>query len=266
MSIDDNMIKLLTPIFRGKWAHFGEGLICREEAGSHAYLLADLLNEPENFDAILLRCARFYDVDDLRPVASIWFLKYVTLLVPPIAVAATVLQHGFPVRPQDISVVLDENAAPVAFVIPHLGESIAGLDTQRRYAPLIKEHLEPLISYLSSRTRVPAKILWGNVARRLETLLTLAQQRNAFSPNAVQRAESDKAYLLEQRVWHCNKRNPMFGSKRQVLRNTEEGKVPVRLHRHCCLDYLLPGGSYCGLCPLSPEFRKRKQRLLPTDS
>ncbi|MGP9767009.1 siderophore-iron reductase FhuF [Halomonas sp. AOP13-D3-9] len=255
------MIELLTPIFKGEWAHFGEGLICREKAGSHAYLLADLLNEPETFDAILLRRARFYHVDDLRPVASIWLLKYVTLLVPPIAVAATVLQHGFPVRPQDISVVLDDDAAPVAFVIPHLGGSIAGLDTLRRYTPLIKEHLEPLIAHLSARTRVPAKILWGNVARRLETLLTLAQQRDTFSPDTVQRAASDKAYLLEQRVWYGNKRNPMFGSKRQTVRVTEEGEVPVRLHRHCCLDYLLPKGSYCGLCPLSPEFRKRKKRL-----
>ncbi|WP_052475530.1 siderophore-iron reductase FhuF [Vreelandella titanicae] len=255
------MIKLLSPIFQGDWAHYGQGLICSEAAGSNAYLLADLLNEPGKIDDILVRRARFYDFDDLRPVASIWLLKYVTLLIPPIAAAATVLQHGFPVKPEYISVILDENATPVAFVIPHLGESITGLDAQRRYAPLIKEHLEPLITYLSSRTQVPAKILWGNVARRLETLLTLAQQLDSFSPDIAQRAASDKAYLLEQRTWPGKKRNPMFGSKRQTMRITEEGEVPVRLHRHCCLDYLLPGGSYCGLCPLSPEFRKRKKRL-----
>ncbi|AQU81405.1 MULTISPECIES: siderophore-iron reductase FhuF [unclassified Halomonas] len=258
------MIELLTPIFRDEWAHFGEGLTCREAVGNNAYLLADLLNEPEKIDEILVKRARFYGVDDLRPVASIWLLKYVTLLVPPVAVAATVLQHGFPVRPQDISVILDEDATPVTFVIPQLGESIAGLGTQQRYIPLIKEHLQPLIAYLSSHSGVPSKILWGNVSRRLETILTLAQQLDTLSPETIQRAASDREFLLECRTWPENERNPMFGSKRQTTRVTENGEVPVQLHRHCCLDYLLPEGSYCGLCPLSPEFRKRKKRVPST--
>lgn len=255
------MIELLTPIFRGEWAHYGEGLVCKEASGNNTYLIADLLNEPEKVDDILLRRARFYGVDDLRPVASIWLLKYVTLLIPPVAVAATVLQHGFPVRPQDISVILDEDATPVTFAIPHVGESVAGHGTQQRYTPLIKEHLHPLVAYISSCTGVPSKILWGNTSRRLETILNLAQQLETLSPGIAQRATIDKEFLLERRTWPGNARNPMFGSKRQTTRVTESGEVPVQLHRHCCLDYLLPEGSYCGLCPLSPEFRKRKKRV-----
>ncbi|WP_083861826.1 siderophore-iron reductase FhuF [Halomonas sp. KM-1] len=258
------MIELLTPVFQGEWAHHGEALICSKTAGSHAYRLADLLDRPREIDDILTRRARFVGCDDLRPVAAVWLLKYVTLLVPPVAVAASVLEHGFPVDPKDISVMLDDDAKPVAFVIPHLGESIAGLDTQRRYAPLLQEHLEPLIGYLSTRARVPAKILWGNTSRRLETILTLAQQLPGHPADTAQRAARDKEYLLERRTWPDGQRNPMFGHKRQATRITENGEVPVRLHRQCCLDYLLPGGSYCGLCPLSPEFRKRKGATSPS--
>ncbi|MCE8024890.1 siderophore-iron reductase FhuF [Billgrantia aerodenitrificans] len=252
------MIELLTPVFQGEWAHHGEALICSKTAGSHAYRLADLLDQPREIDDILIRRARFVGCDDLRPVAVVWLLKYVTLLVPPVAVAASVLEHGFPVGPKDISVILDDDAEPVAFVIPHLGESIAGLDTQRRYAPLLQEHLEPLIDYLSTRTRVPTKLLWGNVSRRLESILILSQQLTEYPPETAQRAASDKEYLLERKTWPGGQRNPMFSHKRHATRITEAGEVPVRLHRHCCLVYRLPGKGYCGLCPLSPEFRKRK--------
>lgn len=253
------MIKLLTPIFQGEWEHYGEGLICSETTGNQAHRLADLLDEPEAIDNILMQRARFYDYDDLRPVASVWLLKYVTLLIPPVAAAATVLQHSFPIGPKDISLILDDTAAPVAFVIPHLGESVAGLDTQSRYSCLLKENLEPLISYIATSTRVPAKILWGNASRRLETLLTLAQQWTNAPHEAAHRAANDKECLLEHRTWPGGERNPMFGRKRQATRVSEEGDIPVHLHRHCCLDYRLPGGSYCGLCPLSPEFNNRKK-------
>lgn len=253
-----HMIELLTPIFQGTLAHHGEGLICSETAGSQAHRLADLLDEPEKIDDILMRRARYFEYDDLRPVAAVWLLKYITLLVPPVAAAATVLEHGFPVGPKDISVMVDDDAAPVGFVIPHLGASVSGLDTQSRYAPLLQEHLEPLIAYLAMRTRVPAKILWGNASRRLETLLNLAQQLTAYPPETAKRAANDKEFLLERRTWPDGQRNPMFGHKRQATRITEDGEVPVRLHRQCCLVYRLPGKGYCGLCPLSPEFRKRK--------
>lgn len=116
-------------------------------------------------------------------------------------------------------------------------------------------------SYLSSRTQVPTKILWGNVARRLETLLTLAQQLDTFSPDIAQRAASDKVYLLEQRTWPGQKRNPMVGSKHQTMRITEEGKVPVRLHGTAALTIFCQEVVTAVSAHFPPEFRKRKKRL-----
>lgn len=254
------MIELLKPIFRGgPWASYAEGLMCAEIAAPDEILLAELLDSSNAVTELLARQARLFGTNDLRPIASAWMLKYTALLLPPVAAAATVLQHAFPVKQDEVRLKLDKHGTPLAVLILHLGRRAVGEDTPSRYTTLLDEHLAPLINSLSIASRLPTKILWGSVSRRLDALL---EQAKAVAPtlDSATRITADREYLLQQAVWPDGRRNPLFGPRKSVLQKSPEGQKHILLHRQCCLYYRLPGEDYCRACPLSPEFRVSRMR------
>src|SRR5690606_11615469 len=111
---------------------------------------------------------------DLRASSSAWSLVYLWALLPPVATAASVLRHGFPMRADEVAVCLDADGLPECFHIRGEGASLAGLSTAVRYEALLRDHLEPLFDAIHRQTRLPRKILWGNTARYLETVLETA--------------------------------------------------------------------------------------------
>lgn len=249
------MIELLKPIFRGSLAAYGEGLICSDPPPSGTVRLAGLLDTPDALGVLLSRQALLLGTSDLRPVASSWMLRYSALLLPPIVVATTLLKHVFPIDAMAISIELDCEENPRKFFISHPGRGASGWDTASRYASLIDAHLTPLVMRLSEVSNLPAKILWGNVARRLDAILN---QATAMAPTAglVTDISTDRNYLLQQQSWPYGRRNPLFGRQQTALvKCADDQQTPILLHRQCCLLYLLPQEDYCGACPLSPRFR-----------
>lgn len=249
------MIPLLAPIFRGEWAVYGESLACAEQPPADAVPVAALIADPELLAALLHRHARHRRVrrPDLRPVASAWSMHYLNALLPPVAAAASLLQHGFPMAPSQVWISFADGAVPLRFHITHEGRTLTGTDTAVRYAELLFEHLAPLFEQLTRLTRVAPKILWGNVARYLEPVL---EQGLALSGHAPSIAK-DLDHLLHQPRWGCRD-NPLFTVPRKVVRMQSGTPVSLTLHRQCCLYYLLPEEGYCGVCPLAPEFRKTR--------
>lgn len=249
------MIELLKPIFHGPLAPYGEGLICSATYPPGTIHLAELLGAPDTINTILSRQALHLGASDLRPVASAWMLKYTALLLPPVAAAATLLKHVFPVDAREMAIDLDFTGSPQRIFIPHPGHGAAGQDSASRYAPLIDAHLAPLVTRLSDVSNLPAKILWGNVARRLDAILDQATTMT-LAADLTAEIGTDRDYLLQQRTWSHGQRNPLFGRQQTVLEKHPDGrKTPILLHRQCCLHYLLPGEDHCGACPLSPRFR-----------
>jgi ferric iron reductase protein FhuF len=249
------MIELLKPIFHGPLAPYGEGLICSATHPPSTVRLAELLGAPGTVDTMLSRQALHLGTADLRPVASAWMLKYTALLLPPVAAAATLLKHVFPVDAREVAIELDREGSPQGIFIPHPGRSATGQDTASRYAPLFDAHLAPLVTRLSEVSNLPAKILWGNVARRLDAILDQATTMT-LAADLMAEIETDRDYLLQQRTWPRGQGNPLFGRQQTVLKKRPDGRqTPILLHRQCCLHYLLPGENYCEACPLSLRFR-----------
>lgn len=244
------MIALLEPIFQGDWAQYGETLVCAARPPARDLHVADLLCDPRLLAGVLRRHARHLGAEDLRPVASAWSLSYLWALLPPVVAAASVLQHGFPVAPEQMSVTLNDDGEPVCFYIPDEGAPLAGTDTVTRYGPLLRQHLQPLFIELSRQTRLATKILWGNAARYLEPIL-----EQALLSGPAPEITQDLDQLLRQRTWPDGRANPLFIRQREVVR-LEGGKpATLKLHRQCCLYHLLPDEGYCGACPLAPEHR-----------
>ncbi|MDQ0590043.1 siderophore-iron reductase FhuF [Variovorax paradoxus] len=250
------MIPLLAPIFRGELAPLGEGLQCAPAPPADAMRVADLLQPGPRLGEVLRRHARFRGDagSDLRAVASVWSLRYLEVLLPPVVAGASVLQHVFPVSAAQVWVRLDGNGDVLGFHIVELGESRHGAATSERYGPLLWRHLAPLFAELTRLTPLAPKILWGNAARRLEPILQQGLQLTGGSATIAQ----DQAHLLHTAAWPeaADGLNPLHGRQREVPWHHEGRTVAMKLHRHCCLYHLLPGEGYCGACPLAPQHRR----------
>ena len=261
------MIDMLKPIFSGSRAPYGEGLICCDAYSPPGTVsLAKLLKSSDILEA-LLRCqADGLGTSDLRPVASKWLLKYTAVLLPPVVAAATLLKHVFPMDACEVAVDLDSQGFVRTVVIPHLGNNDITRDTVDRYEPLIGKHLTPLINHLSKVSNLTTKILWGNVARRLEPILDQGAIMAAPNTELALQIKKDRDYLLHQRIWPQGCHNPLYGRRRTALqKNTDGRQTLVSLHRQCCLLYLLPETDYCTACPLSPRLRLSKSENCPSN-
>ncbi len=245
------MIPLLAPIFQGELAPLGDALQCAPTAPSDAVRVADLLQPGHRLADLLGQHARFKrDAgSDLRAVASIWSLRYLDVLLPPVVAGASLLEHVFPIAASQVWVRFDGNGAASSFHVLALGESRRGSPTPERYGPLLWQHLDPLFAEISRLTRLAPKILWGNAARRLESLLEQGLLLTGGSATLAQ----DRAHLLQTAAWPdaADGLNPLHGRQREVLRHHEGRSVATLLHRQCCLCHLLPDEDYCAACPLA---------------
>jgi ferric iron reductase protein FhuF len=255
------VIPLLAPIFQGEWAPYGETLACAAHPPPEAVRVADLLADPPRLLALLRLKARTLNMPerDLRAVASAWSMNYLHALLPPVAAAASLLQHGFPVRPEQVWVSLDDaDGDPESFHITALGTPRPGTDTAARYDVLLWTHLAPLFALLTQLTRLAPKILWGNAVRYLEPVLEESLRMSGQSPAVA----ADLKHLLHRPTWPqpCGelRDNPMFMPPRRGVRVADRSAPPVTLYRQCCLYYLVPRLGYCGACPLSPEFERER--------
>lgn len=241
------MIPLLEPLFQGVWAPLGEALVCAAEPPAEAVPVHRLIDEPALLEALLRRHAlqRGVTGSDLRAAASSWCFAYLDALLPPVVAAASVLQHVFPTAPHEMQVVMgDDDATPRTFHIGHGGAARRGSRCSERLAPLIDLHLAPLFAQIARASRVAPKILWGNLARRLDGLFEQGLALTGHAPHIAQ----DRDALLSQPLWHDGRPNPLLPRQRPH----PQASRTIPLHRQCCLFYCLPGEDYCSACPLQP--------------
>ena len=251
------VIPILRPLFQGAWAPLGETLVCTSSPPDEAIPVATLLHEATLIDDCLQQHARHLGVTgaDLRATASSWCFAYLDVLLPPMVAAASVLQHVFPAQPEAMTVRLGGGAVPLVFHIGHEGTAQPGTETAVRFGPLIDDHLAPLFAALTRQVRVAPKILWGNLARRLDGIFDQALQLTGGAPPIAR----DRDHLLHAPLWHDGRPNPMHRPQRSVIRIHSD--MPLTLHRQCCLFYLLPGQGYCSACPLAPQFQQARRKL-----
>lgn len=251
------MIPILEPIFQGPLAALGDALIVSSAPPPHARPATCFTDGSAALHEALQSHAAFlqHRSPDLRPVASAWSMAYLGALLPPVSAAATLLQHVFPVAATQTRVTLDSHGTPLAFYIAAPGTPLPDTDAWTRYAPLVLDHLAPLFTALSSCSRIPEKILWGNAARHFQGIFDTAGQLLPQMPLLLH----DRQQLLHAPHWGGTADlalpNPLHARERCV-QVQEDGVTTMRvLHRQCCLYYLLAEHDYCDACPLDPRIR-----------
>lgn len=180
---------------------------------------------------------------DRRAVISMWFQIYVAALLPPLFAADRFAGRALRAELDMARVLFAADGACTGFILS--AAAPASGDVFARFAPVLLDHLAPLIEALVGETRVARRLLWANVAESLQAIAGVAEHLPGAPPELA--AEADR--LLESPLWPDGRRNPLAGHTRYAP--TDHGHRE-RARRVCCLRHRLPGFDTCHACPAPP--------------
>ncbi|TSB47371.1 IucA/IucC family C-terminal-domain containing protein [Alkalicoccobacillus porphyridii] len=111
--------------------------------------------------------------------------------------------------------------------------------------PLFAEHLTPMILVLQRESKLPSKILWENVAVRINSFYRkmLTQE---LTPVESTQIKDDFHFLKEAS-------GDLFQLKKNPLATFLHLETEACTRRTCCMYYLMGKNEYCGVCPLPKE-------------
>lgn len=248
-------------LFDGPFRHMAGALSCASISPAGT-LRADELAAAPRLGRALLDYQQQYPGADPRAVASMWSQWYFALLAAPMTLIGLRQGRLPPVALHEVAVRLDKGrpagmvllgaaagaeeqsvevpgaaATPAAVDADPASASAVIADPFQRFAPLIDDHLAPIIHALRGVSSVSERLLWNNAAVQVEWVLRTA--------GSLTTAVSGDDNLINQPCRPDGSANPLY----RPLRPAPAGVTPVR--RVCCLRYLLPGEPCCaGACPL----------------
>jgi len=243
------MIEVLKPLFVGELAPYRDVLVLADDPRP-SRPVADWL-APAVFEQVLSRYGSPRSADERRGLASEWSKDYLSRLLPPVVAATLVMGHRLPLALTSVELILGDAGEPLGFKLPAAGSpwppvlpDQAG-DPFRRFAPLIDDHLAPMVAALSSYSRLSPRVFWSNAANYVEWMASAIAARMPGT-----RVDDARAMLeLRQRI--DGRDNPLY---RPVRYRTEGEGIAAKTHRQrrvCCVRYLVPGRTLCANCPLS---------------
>jgi ferric iron reductase protein FhuF len=230
----------------GELAHGGTGLVPLGSPGP-ALPLASLLG-PGAVDRLLAPIAPLSGSaagrpPDRRAMLSLWSRYYFHALIPPVVLTLLLAHRRLPLAAGQGAVMLKPDGLPAAIALPDAGEPCAApADPFARFAPLMRDHLAPLIAHWAAEGRISQRVLWANAASYFAWIVreAAALGGRAGEAAAAGRAVVEASHLPDGSV------NPLQDPLQ--LLDGPGGAQPVR--RTCCLLYRLPGRQECPSCPL----------------
>jgi ferric iron reductase protein FhuF len=201
--------------------------------------LSDLWTDPEPLCARIAHVREVLGTDD-RVAASITFQGLAArVLSAPFAAAAL---HGVVPRltPDVLCVrVCEESPWPLWCAEPAVHTVTDPREAASTLALLLLDDLlAPLVTAVRRRVRLPARLLWGNVASSVAAAKRLVGEQR---PAAAERAAAIAEHLLAT--------GPLAGAG--TLRAPEPpDRAWTFRRRSCCLFYRVCGAGLCGDCAL----------------
>lgn len=198
------------------------------------------LRRPEVLRALLDRYCQQFGKADRRAAVSMWMQSYAVRLVYPVLAANLMAGRDLPLALDDMTLLVGPEGGPRGFVLPHAGGVVATRG-MARFAPLVRDHLDPLIEALSRVDRITPRLAWSNAGIRISGTADIARRAGRLGAEA----DEDVTLLLGSASWPDGWPNPVL----------EPYRVPAgggqAQRRVCCLRYLLPGFAGCGAsCPV----------------
>ena len=192
-------------------------------------------------EEVTLAIGEWLGIQEKRVAASLVVLGYAARLVGP--AVAVLLRDGIllDLRPAQVEVSFRPGQGfGLALAEPRAWRGPQEAVRLRWSQVVLDEHLAPLISTVRHVAPLAHQLLWGNVASGLAGALRALASDGSVSPTV---AHGTGEFLLE-RGW-------LAGTGHLSLRRDQLHFI----RRSCCLYYRIPGGGYCGDCPLSSSGR-----------
>lgn len=229
-------------------------LRCVEEApGEDGWIVcADLIADPDRLRSEIDATAEGRGTDDPQVLASLYVQSY-SFRMPSIAVAAFALGLPAPTTAPGSTAIRIARHRPAELAV--LDPTCRPVDADTLAAELFEGHLVPFIAAVRAGTRVGERLLWGNVAASIATILRAVQSVGPQGDPAVR----DRALELDRftRPWLDG-----LGDYSTVEVPGATGWFWTRTS--CCLWYRTTNGSYCDDCSLHDPIELAQRRLAET--
>jgi ferric iron reductase protein FhuF len=245
------MIPSLAPVLEGPLTFAREVFSLHDAPGEGEPVRCSDLQKPEVLRALLERYAVQHGGADRRAIVSMWTQYYSARLIYVAVAANLMLGRELPLAPEDTFLHVAEDGSPMGFCIAHDGAPVARRGMER-FAPLVRDHLAPLLEAVVREGRVASRLVWSNAGIRFAGVATIGRRQNSLRPEDA----ADLDALLDSRQWPDGWENPVY----QPYRQMDVCGESIERRRVCCLRYLLPAFDGCGVsCPLPDGREKRKQ-------
>lgn len=233
----------LTELLPADYAEHGRHLQFGIPVWSGRGVVVKLPNLLQHLPAMLEPMSAIYQTDDERVLLSQWSKAYIDLILPPVLVAAQLLERPLSMTLQQCSLLL-HGGMPSMLWLPEgsLGAPVAS--PQQRYRSLLVDHLAPLFDDMAKAVRLSPKVLWNNLGNSLE-----------YDLNTVygsERARADIQYLFEScQFFDTGRPNPLRQTIRYLPSDRPPLSSPFRARKVCCLRDRAPEDvGLCSSCPL----------------
>ncbi|ONG51653.1 siderophore-iron reductase FhuF [Pseudoroseomonas deserti] len=234
------------PFLTGDLARGGTGLVPLGMPGRDAIPLANLMAQGA-VDRLVGGMVQPLGGDsatpDRRAMLSLWSRYYFYTLIPPVVLTLMLAHRRLPLAAGDGAVLLKPDGLPEAIALPHGGDPCAApRDPFDRFAPLMRDHLAPLIAHWSAEGKLSQKVLWANAAGYFAWIVREAAATPGIDPEAAFAGTA----VVEATHLPDGSANPLHDPM-----HTLDGPAgPQRWRRTCCLLYRLPDRQECPYCPL----------------
>jgi ferric iron reductase protein FhuF len=202
---------------------------------------ADVLLNEAMRGAINARFAARFDSFDVRAAFSIWTKWYLNVFLPPVLLADILLRQALPIGLDRVAFILSDDTRVAAIRIDGLDADSSSDAAFERFAPLVFDHLEPLIEMWAQRSGVTRRVLWSNAGNTFEAMLGRIERVSGASPRL-----REARRLLDEPLWRDGRSNPLF----RAVHYVPDGDTLIRRRRICCIQYLLPDRRFCKACPI----------------
>jgi ferric iron reductase protein FhuF len=226
----------------GDLARFTAGLA--GPADPRAGTRADALLDGAMLADIVARFEARFGATDRRAIVSMWASIYFAAALPPLLAANILLGVEPQLGLDHVAFIVARNFRIDALRIGQGVRRLADAEADTRFDRLILGHLAPFIDLVAERGGVTRRLLWSNAGNVFEAFC------RRLEGVATQGAALDHARdLLARPILVGGERNPLFEPVRYV--------ADRRVRRLCCLRYLIPQRTVCGVCPLAVDHPAR---------
>jgi len=246
LTAEPALLAELRAVLTGELARFNAGLA--GPADPRGGIGADALLDAPMLADIIARFEAKFGATDRRAIVSMWASIYFAAALPPLLAANILLGVEPALGLDDVTFIIAPNFRIDAL---RIGTEVRRLDdaqTGGRFDRLIGDHLVPFIDLVADRGGVTRRLLWSNAGNVFEAFCRRLEGV-AASGGTLDHVRD----LLARPSLAGGARNPLF----EPIRYLEDRRV----RRVCCLRYLIPNRTVCGVCPLPADNPARARRV-----